>query len=154
MKTRLGLVGREDGFLTLLEAILTMVIVLIFLMLPSLNIEQAKLGVETDLFTENLRTQITLMNQNAVLKGEMSVVEVEPGRNRIIFSVMGQPQSPLNSVLPVPDHIKVYGGYKRYAFRARSGNITKVNRFAYTDGKRRIEFVFQIGSGRFYVRES
>lgn len=94
MKTRLGLVGREDGFLTLLEAILTMVIVLIFLMLPSLNIEQAKLGVETDLFTENLRTQITLMNQNAVLKGEMSVVEVEPGRNRIVFSVMGQPQSP------------------------------------------------------------
>lgn len=144
----------EDGALTLIESLVVLAAVAFLLLLPTIQMKPVEETVETDLFIEQLSSQITLMHQNAVLNGEMTVIEVEPNQSRIRFSVIGNSGSALNQTMYLPDHVTVYGGYKRYSFRPHSGNITTVDRIRFSDSNKTFEFIFQIGSGRFYVKET
>src|SRR5699024_2002089 len=144
----------EEASLTLIESLLVLGVVAFLLLLPTIQMKPVEEKVGADLFIEQLSSQITLMHQNAVLNGEMTAIEVEPNQKRVRFSVIGNSASQLNQTIYLPEHMQVYGGYKRYTFRPHSGNITTVDRIRYSDSKRIFEFIFQIGSGRFYVKET
>lgn len=147
------LMKEEDGFFTLIEGVIVLIIVSFILTVPSIQIKPLESVLTTDLFIEQLKTEITLLHQNAVLNGETSVIEVDPGRDIINLSVINNSVSPLNKTIQLPDQLSMFGGYKRFSYRPYSGNITNVDRVRFSDSNRTFEFVFQVGSGRFYVRE-
>lgn len=143
----------EDGFFTLIEGIIVLTIVSFILAMPSIQMRPLGSVVSTDIFLEQLKSDITLLHQNAVLNGETTVIEANPGRNRINLSVISNSASPLNKTIQLPEQLTMFGGYKRFSYRPYSGNITNVDRIRFSDSNRTFEFVFQVGSGRFYVRE-
>lgn len=146
-------VSNEEGFFTLIEGIIVLIIVAIIIGLPSVKLSKLNTQIDSDIFINQLASEITLLQQNAILNGEMTVLEVEPSQNQFRLSVMQNKHSSLNKTMKVPKDMKLYGGYKRFSFRPYSGNITQVDRIRLSNASKTYEIVFQIGSGRFYVRE-
>lgn len=147
------LMKEEDGFFTLIEGIIVLLMVTFLLTLPSIQTKSLEYSMTTDLFIEQLRSDILLLHQYAVVNGETTVIEADPGRDRITFTVVNNASSQLNKSIQLPEQLSMFGGYKRFSYRPYSGNITNVDRIRFSNSERTFEIVFQVGSGRFYVRD-
>lgn len=143
----------EGGFFTLIEAVITLMLVALLLLLPTIHSKPVAKGMTTQLFIEELKSDITLIHQNAVLNSQMTAVEFDPGKFQVKCTVVGDQASPLNKVLDMPEGMVMLGGYKRFVFKPYSGNISKADRIRFNHKGSVFELVFQVGSGRFYVRE-
>lgn len=144
---------KEDGFFTLLEGVVVLSITMLLLILPTMHSKPVENTLATDVFINQLKSDITLMHQSAIINGEMSVIEIEPSRKQIVYSVAGNQSSHLNKTVKLPADISIYGGYQRFSFRPFSGHLTNVNRVRFKSDQRVFDLVFQIGSGRFYVKD-
>ena len=141
----------EQG-LTLIEAAVVLVIVSMLFLLPTITFQSYEEKIEVDLFIEEVRNNVTLMQNHAVFNGQATEIQVRAENNTIDFFVQGQPNHSLNRTITPPESIIVLTS-NRYRFRAYSGNIGRLGRarFQVPDGV--YEFVFQLGSGRFYVQK-
>src|SRR5690625_2782626 len=79
--------ANEDGF-TLLESLVVLMIASLFLLIPILSLQQATERVQIELFFRDLTSQITLMQNHAMLAGQPTKITFIPARDTISFRVM------------------------------------------------------------------
>jgi len=129
-------------------------VVSILLAFPVLSFKEANQQIETDLFIEEFSSGITLMQNHAITNGEATKVEIFPDQGEVLFRVTTRSGHPLSHYLELPEHINFTRGDKTIYFKAWSGNIRRNGTLHLDTPKGRISFVFQIGSGRFYVKKT
>jgi len=150
-KVRRVLVNR-DGF-TLLETLVVLFLVSILVGFPILSVQKAQESVRIKLFIEELSSGITLIQNHAIMNGEATTFQVKSSSDNIHFRIYGKPSHPLNFTISPPEEVQLIGGTKRYIFKSHSGNIGKYETFSINTSEGVYDFVFQMGSGRFYVRK-
>lgn len=154
------MINKEDGF-TLVESLITLLITSLLIFLPILSIDQMIHSIEVDMFFRELSSNITLMQNHAILAGENTAIEFVPRANLIRFKAYDggyDSNHPLNRELVLDDSIcKFYGNeYQTIYFKGNTGNISVAFdrwRIKFETDKALYELVFKIGSGRFDIRK-
>ncbi|GEK91357.1 competence type IV pilus minor pilin ComGD [Alkalibacterium kapii] len=143
---------QEEGF-TLLEVLLTLVIVSVITAIPIMHFTQLKKETETQLFFESLRSGITLIQNEAVFNNQWTTMEVRPTNRLIRFRVTGRENEnhPANHILDLPESISLIGTSKEYMFSKKSGNLGNINKVNFNTIHGRVSVSFQMGSGRFVI---
>ncbi len=152
--------NREAGF-TLIESLVVLFVVSLLLFMPILSIHRVVESIKIDLFFRELSSNITLMQNHAILNGEQTRIEFSPSQNSIRFRVLGSKKGshhPLNQTIDLGEEsYKLQGtGYRQVTFYAHTGNISITDRqwrFNIETTQGIYELVFQIGSGRFDIRK-
>lgn len=151
----------EEGF-TLVELLIVLLIVSFLTFLPALSIQQTIERTAVDMFFRELSSQITLMQNHAILAGERTAVEFAPNAKVIRFKVIGSNNSshqPLNREISLADGPCQFSepGYQTVYFKKDTGNISMVNnsrwRIKFKTELGAYEIVFKLGSGRFDIRK-
>lgn len=153
------MIEQEEGF-TLVETLITLFITSFLILLPSLSIGQMASSIETDLFFRELSSQITLIQNHAILANETTRVEFSPTRNCIRFKV----NNGYGAVHPLDDEISLEGSpckfstekFQAVEFKKTTGNIAILTdswRIKFATDKGLYELVFKLGSGRFDIRK-
>lgn len=150
----------EAGF-TLIETLLTLLVVSLLMLLPVLSIEKISKNIQIDLFLRELTSNITLMQNHAILTGEQMVIEFIPRDNLIRFK-KDSGNSGTTHALYREMHLQegLYefsgDGYGQVAFCGYTGNISA--RQGWTThiqtSKGIYKLVFWLGSGRFEIQKT
>lgn len=145
-------VRNERGALTLIESVIVLMLISMLLLIPTITFQPYQDKIEIDLFIEEVNNNITLMQNHAVFNGQPTEIRVLAEANQIQFYVQGQDHHPLNSIVYPPEQVTILST-RRYRFKAQSGNIGRLGRARFQTDEGIYEFVFQLGSGRFYVQK-
>lgn len=138
---------------TLIESVVVMGVVAMFILLPLINFTNVSTKMEEDLFIEDLSSSLTLMQNHAILNGQTTSVTIIPNENRIHFNVLQLDQHPLEHSVHFPDSVKVLNNAQIFKFQRDTGNYGSFQTLRFDTSQGWVEFVFQLGSGRFYVRK-
>lgn len=149
----------EAGF-TLIETLVTLLIASLLMLLPILSLEKITENMQIDLFFRELSSNITLMQNHAILTGHKMVVEFVPRDNLIRFK---EDKSSLGSTHPMYREMHLQEGvyefygndYGQVAFNGWTGNITSKNAWTtyIQTSKGLYKIVFWLGSGRFEIQK-
>lgn len=142
----------ENGF-TLIESLTVLSLVGIFLLIPVIPFNKMESEIEISLFLEELQSNITLMQNEAILNNEWTEVQMRPQGRKIVFKVIGKQNHTSNRSITLPDTIEILGGYKSYRFLSKSGNQGNLNRTRFRVGDKVYTLSFKLGSGRFELSE-
>lgn len=151
---------QEDGF-TLVETLITLFITSLFFLMPILAFDQVMENMQINLFFRELSSNITLMQNHAILSGKKTMVEFVPQANVIRFKehdVDGSSDHPINREIHLQEGIYELqsSNYRQVIFHGETGNIAVSNhkwRTVFTTSNGSYELVFQLGSGRFDIRK-
>lgn len=154
---------KEKGF-TLIDSLVTLFILSLLTIIPIFSIEKITESIQTDLFFRELTSSITLMQNHALLADERTEVQFYPEQAMIRFKVYNgtssYEQHPLDHTLYLDSAITTFKDKKQknVTFRSGSGNISIREEDGWTiyfnSLKGEYALVFQIGSGRFEVRQN
>ena len=150
---------QEEGF-TLVETLITLLISSFLIFLPTLSMSEMTRSIETDLFFRELSSQITMMQNHAILMNETTRVEFSPRQNVIRFKInngFGEAH-PLNREISLEDYTCEFlsSNLQVIEFKRKSGNIAVLAgnwRIKFTTDIGTYELVFKLGSGRFDIRK-
>lgn len=150
---------REAGF-TLMETLVTLFIASLLIFMPLLSIENLTESIQIDLFFRELTSNVTLMQNHAILAGEKMIVEFIPQDNLIRFkndTVSSGKSHPLYremSLAESPCEI-VGNSYGQIIFYENTGTISSRGAWnTYFDtSKGRYRLIFWLGSGRFEIQK-
>ena len=148
----LNRMNQDKGF-TLIEVLLVLSVVSLLATVPVMQFTQLKKETETQLFFEQLRSSITLIQSEAILNHQWTSMEVYPSNRLILFEVEGAENTshPANHVLHLPESISLLGKSKVYSFSAGSGNLGNINELNFETIHGRKTLSFKMGSGRFEI---
>ncbi len=147
---------REAGF-TLIESILLLMITASLLLVPMLSINKMIDSIQTDLFFRELTSNITLMQNHAILNGETTSVQFVPGAvDQVRFRVNNQTTHPLNRELKLENGLYELRGreYSTFSFARDTGNISQANTRAFRTTQGDYELTYWLGSGRFEITKT
>lgn len=153
--------NNEAGF-TLLETLLTLMIASILILLPLLSIDRVIESVQIDLFFRELTSNLTLMQNHAILVGDRTVANFSPSENQIKFRVQDADRFSrhvLDSELYLEKGLYELHGkdYHTVEFLLDTGNVSIKKNDKWTTtfdtSKGQYQLVFQLGSGRFDVKK-
>ncbi|PRY82166.1 competence type IV pilus minor pilin ComGD [Alkalibacterium olivapovliticus] len=147
-----SLLYKEDG-LTLIESLLVLSVVTLLLTLPTVHFNYLTKKSETALFFESFQSSVTLAQNYSVLNDAWTVVTFLPSRGEITFRVAGEANHPIEHVLTLPDHIILLNKTVEFRFSRKSGNIGQFETISFHTPEGIIDYVFQLGSGRFVVKK-
>lgn len=150
----------EAGF-TLIELMITLFMTSLLIFIPVLSIDKMVEKTQVDLFFRELHSNITLMQNHAMLTGERATVEFYPRDKIIKFRTYNDTQDSshlLNSEMLLEEGMYDLLGHEheRVTFHGQSGNISVYKnkwRFNFKTSQGPYELVFQLGSGRFDIRK-
>lgn len=151
---------REEGF-TLVETLVTLMIISILILLPLLSINRVIHLIETEIFFRELNSNVTMIQSHAILTGKNTAVEFVPKKNIIRFKVFDQSYPsghPLNQEIKLEEsNLEFYGSkYQSIYFLGNTGNVSVTDnnwRVFFKNRDNLYEFVLKLGSGRFEVRK-
>lgn len=143
----------KEGF-TLLESVVVLFLVSILIGFPILSVRKAEESIKIQLFIEELTTGITLMQSHAIMNRQPTIIEVKPDTQMIDFRVYGGDSRSLDYSIIPPEEVKLANHSEKYIFGSDSGNIGQYGSFSFTAPTGEYKLVFQMGSGRFYVRKT
>lgn len=152
--------NREESGFTLMETLLTLFVASLLIFMPVLSIEKITERIQIDLFFRELTSNITLMQNQAILTGRKLVVEFVPKENLIRFT---EDKMSVESVhltykeMPLKkDLYEFYGNdYGEVVFNGHTGNITSKNGWTtyIMTSQGLYKLVFWLGSGRFEIQK-
>lgn len=150
----------EKGF-TLVETLITLLIAAFLLLLPVLSLQQTIRNTAVDMFFRELSSNITLMQNHAILAGENTMVEFAPRANVIRFKVLNADSGsnhPLDREISLAESPCEFVGteFQTVYFKRDTGNIAMMYdrwRIKFQTDVGVYELVFKIGSGRFDIRK-
>lgn len=150
---------KEAGF-TLIETLVTIIVVSLLLLLPVLSIKNITEDIQVNLFFRELTSNITMMQNHAILTGEQMKVEFIPRENLICFnSKAGGNDSahPLYREMHLQEGLYEFVGdeYAQVFFYEYTGTISTRNGWTklIDTPKGRYKVVFWLGSGRFEIQK-
>lgn len=144
---------QEEG-MTLIETLLVLSVVSLFLLLPTVHFNHLAKKSETALFFESFQSSITLVQNYAVLNDVWTVVRFRPSRGDIYFRVGGEADHPIEHVLTLPEHVRILNTTVEFRFSKNSGNIGQFETITFETPEGIVDYVFQLGSGRFVVKKT
>lgn len=149
----------DHGF-TLLETLITLLIVSMLFAFPVLSIQQMLEKIEVELFFRELSANITMMQNHAILTGERTQVIILPTQQTIRFRLGANMNTRREIVeIDLPEDVTRFNGTRQsvYSFARYSGNVHNSNEASWTTTfntvKGDYELVFMIGSGRHEIRK-
>ncbi|MER2063316.1 MAG: competence type IV pilus minor pilin ComGD [Alkalibacterium sp.] len=150
----LEITNNDEGF-TLIESLLVLSVVSLLAAFPVMHFTQIKKETETQMFFEALRSGITLIQTEAVVNDHWTNMEVRPANRLIRFRVTRKENSehPANHILYLPESVSLYGTTKEYTFSKSSGNLGNINELNFNTIHGRVTVSFQMGSGRFVIKQ-
>lgn len=149
----------EAGF-TLIETLVTLCIVSLFMSLPVLSIKNMSERIQIDLFFRELSSNITLVQNHAMLTGEQMVIEFIPQDNIIRFK-QDIGSSGLDHPLFREIHLQeglyeLHGNtYHQITFHGYTGHISSKRGWTtHLDTSQGVyKLIFWLGSGRFEIQK-
>lgn len=144
-------IKKDSGF-TLIETLLVLSVVSLFLVLPTIHFNYLTRKSETALFFESFQSSVTLVQNYAVLNDVWTVVTFRSSWKEIGFRVSGESDHPIEHIITIPDHIQLLNTSVEFRFSKKSGNIGHYETIKFKTPEGNVEYVFQLGSGRFVVR--
>lgn len=152
-KKRVDSEAKDEGF-TLIETLLVLsVLSLILVMVPAIRFDYLTEKSETSLFFNSLQSSVTLVQNYSVLNDEWTVVRFFPEQGLISFRVAGKTNHPVEHRIELPDHVQILNNNVEFRFKNESGNIGQYETIRFKTPEGIVEYVFQLGSGRFVVKQ-
>lgn len=150
----------ENGF-TLIESLICLVIAFFIISLPVLSIKNTLDTIKIDLFFRELSSNITMMQNHAIINEETTSIQFIPTRDLIRFKVEAKDTSKnecLNQEIQLDESFcELLGnGLQVIYFRAKTGNSWELfpeNLIQFKTAKGLYKLVFRLGSGRFEIRK-
>lgn len=151
----------EDGF-TLLEVIIILLVSSLILLIPVLSITKMTASIQVELFFRDLTSQITLMQNHAILTKQPTRITFMPRNDTINFRVIdiesgNLKEHPINRDINLKNnpYYHLAGTSNRdFIFKSESGNISHSNSIYFDTDLGQYRLVFQMGSGRIEIREN
>lgn len=153
-------IQKEAGF-TLIETLITVLVISLLMLTPVLSIKNITESIQVDLFFRELTSNITMMQNHAILTGEQMIIEFLPQNHLIRFNSKAGSSSGSTHPLYREMHLEkgVYEffgeGYGQVSFYGHTGNIS--SRSGWTKlihtSKGLYNLVFWLGSGRFEIQK-
>lgn len=151
--------NREAGY-TLIETLLTLFVASLLIFLPVLSIDKITESIQIDLFFRELTSNITLMQNHAILTGDKMEVEFIPKENLIRFKEDKRNVDSTNLTykeMHLQEGLYEFWGtdYGQVAFTGHTGNITSKNGWTtyIMTSQGLYKIVFWLGSGRFEIQK-
>lgn len=147
---------QEAGF-TLVETVLMLLVISLITVIPVLSVDKMIESAEIELFFQELSSNITLMQNHAILNNEATKVHFiqQNDREFIDFQVVQKTNHPLNKRMLVDSpyyHFRGKGS-KDFYFSKGTGNISGSSSFSFWTTKGDYRFTYWLGSGRFEIKK-
>ncbi len=144
----------EEGF-TLLETLLVLLVASLLLIIPTLSIGHMVESLELDLFFREVTSNITLMQNHAILAGKRTEVKFLPHANRDEIHFQVATNHPLNRimVLDSPYYSLRGRGYTDFRFLKDTGNISDSETIGFNTSQGDYILTYLLGSGRFDIKK-
>lgn len=150
---------KEAGF-TLIETLVTLFVASLLILMPFISIEKVTESVQIDLFFRELASNITLMQNHAILAGEKMIIEFIPQNNMIRFknkAAVNDTAHPLYREMYLQEGIYEFidESYGQVSFYEYTGNISSRGGWTtyFKTSKGLYKLVFWLGSGRFEIQK-
>lgn len=133
---------------TLIETLVVLLCCSLFLLLPVLSIQSWQKRIEVQQFLSSFEKNILFTQQMAIVNSMDTLLFLDEEKQEIFFYSTKQVAD--KTKLIIPGVLKV-SGPKQIVFKKATGNNGNLSKFIFNwqSGKQRIEYQFQLGSGRF-----
>ncbi|MCC5894604.1 MAG: prepilin-type N-terminal cleavage/methylation domain-containing protein [Alkalibacterium sp.] len=146
-------INKDDG-MTLIETLLVLSVVSLLLALPTIHFNSLTKKTETAIFFDSFQSSMTLVQNYSVLNDVWTVVRFRPSRGEISFRVSEETGHPIEHILTLPEHVKILNTTVEFRFSKKSGSIGYYETIYFETPEGYVDYVFQLGSGRFEIRTS
>lgn len=146
--------SKYQGF-TLIESLLVLMVVGVFISLPLLKVGSWRERVAYQAFIREFEQRLVQTQQSAIVTREKTrVVSIENG-STIQFIFFQRNNQSLKEELAIPKGVRVQRG-TTLIFSPRTGNVEQAHTFRFETPYHQeyLEYVYQIGSGRYVIREA
>lgn len=144
----------QEGF-TLIETLIVLLVSSLLLLMPTLSLGRLIEDLEINLFFHELTSNLTLMQNQAIMGGHGTKVRFygENEKDRISFEVNSG--HPLNRVMVLdkPYYRLVENGVKDFRFKEGTGNITASSTVKIYTTQGEYKLTYLLGSGRFDIKK-
>ncbi|KIL75289.1 hypothetical protein A3781_09345 [Bacillus badius] len=144
-------IKEEQGF-TMIETMVVLAVVLVVLSITVLSFSRGAAEFEKRQFLNQLRADLFLAQSHAIAKQETVEVRFAYGGNRYTVRTLASSSSFLVQ-RNIPDAIQYMDGSLAKLSFLPNGNTNSFGTVYFKYGDRYLSLVFQIGKGRFYVKE-
>lgn len=151
---------KNDSGFVLIETAFLLFIISMMTLIPVLSIDKMIASAQIDAFFRELSSNITLMQNHAILNNERTDIQFVKGKEGaediIEFKVNGYADHPLNRRMSVDSPYYAYGTGKYFGFHFKkgTGNISISNTVEFDTVKGRYTLTYWLGSGRFEIAPS
>lgn len=144
----------ESGF-TLIETLLVLLVTSLLILLPTLSIDKMVESLEIDLFFREMTSNITLMQNHAILAGKKTSVEFYPIENNELIRFKVANNHPLNRTLYLYSPYYWFNGSepRTFDFKSDTGNISASNTIRFNTTQGMYKLTYLMGSGRFDIKK-
>lgn len=143
----------NKGF-TLIESLLVLFILSLLLLIPPTVASSYKNRIQEELFLYEVRNQISFMQNYAVVTGELTSFRTFPENDLISFRPNYDYQHPYRQNVYAPETVSIEKPGKEIKFNRKSGYNNRPKRIVFNFEKEKVELVFQMGGGKYYVERT
>ncbi|WP_314063685.1 competence type IV pilus minor pilin ComGD [uncultured Vagococcus sp.] len=142
-----------SGF-TLVESLLVLLVVTLVLGLPTLQIRQWRERLEYQGFIEEFEQRLIQTQQSAIVFQRRTRVQTEKEASTIEFGFFKGDGRFVIETLSIPRGVTIQRSVS-LSFIGKSGNVEQHHTFRFQTPyhEQYLEYVYQIGSGRFVIKE-
>lgn len=143
----------NKGF-SLLESLLVLFILSLLLLIPPTVSSSYKNRIQEELFLYEVKKQISFMQNYAVVTGDLTSFRTFPEYDKINFRLTYDRQHPYSRDVYLPETVSLEPPGRLYTFQRKTGYNTELERITFNFEKEKVEIVFQMGGGKYYVERS
>lgn len=149
----LGNKSRYSGF-TLVESLLVLLVVTFLLGLPMLQIRQWQERLAYQAFIEEFEQRLIQTQQSAIVFRGQTRVQTEQNTSTIEFRLFQVDGKYEVETITIPKGVTIQRSVL-LCFMSKSGNVEQNNTFRFKTPyhEKYLDYVYQIGSGRFVIKE-
>lgn len=144
----------HNGF-TLVESLLVLLVVTLFLGLPMLQIRRWKERLEYQAFIDEFEQRLVQTQQSAIVFRRQTRVQTEKNTLTIDFALYQVDGRFVVEKLNIPKGVTIQRNVYM-SFIGKTGNVEQNHTFRFQTPfhNKYLDYVYQIGSGRFVIKET
>lgn len=139
------------GF-SLVEALLSLLVVSAILALPSHHSNQYGVALEEALFFNQVESKMNEMQLHAITSQRMSHVRFL--RRGVVFQTSQQAPTAERTYIEYPPSVQLKSDSFYFDFKGGSGRTNQFKTLTFNTAKGEVSFVFQISNGRYHIRST
>lgn len=137
----------QAGF-TLIESLISLMIVSLILALPSYHSKQYAIRLEEELFFNQVESKMNEMQMQAITSNKMTHVRFL--KDGIVFKSSIRAGEIERCLIRYPESVGLINNHLYFDFKGGSGRTNRFKRLRFTTSKGELNLVFQISNGRYH----